>query len=184
MSTRTRTRRRAVIIAAVVLAVVAIVWALARGGDTPTLTGPYVPPSDRPTGVAPSPTLDPSPDVAPGAPGGIPDMSAMPTAGVPGLQGDGWTKQGGRHRVRISISSDAPMVFAGYRVPTARASDSAKAVSSFGATVTAWGYPDYAQAFVTSGPASRHTECTITVDGKVTEHRVAEGPYAYLFCQG
>lgn len=167
------------VIGAALLLVIVAAWALTRG-EKKTTAGPYVPPpsSSSTPGPEDQPTALVPPEAAPTG------FDGLPTQGVPGLEGDGFVSDGGRHSVVVSVTSDAEVVFAGYRVPTANKSDSAKGVRSLKGTATAFGHPDYAQVFVTAGPYSTRTVCTVTVDGKVTDRRVGEGPYAYLFCQG
>lgn len=180
-------RRRLWFLVAGGLLLVIVVAALLLGrDDRKTTTGPNAEPWS-------TDTLDPAPDqpkptalptALPTGKDGLPNLSGLPSFGMPGLTGNGFSHSAEPHQVTMKVSSNATMVYAGWRVPSADKSHGAKPSEGFNVTVTGYGPPDLAQIFVTAGPGGRRTECTITVDGKVTEHRVATGPYAYLFCQG
>lgn len=178
-----RRQARVLLILGAALLVFVLAWMLLARGEKATTTGPDAEPWSEETLDA-KPTPKPTPTALPTKAGGLPNMAGLPTAGVPGLSGNGITRNAEPHRVTVSVKSDAPMVYAGWRVPSGQKSGGGKASTGFTTTVTGYGPPDWAQIFVTAGPGSRRTECTITVDGRVTEHRVATGPYAYLFCQG
>lgn len=177
-------RPRWLLVAGAVVLVLLVAWLLLGRSDKQTTTGPNAEPWSTetldPTPDQPSPTALPT--GADGQPKG--GMAGLPTAGVPGLTGEGFTKDADPHQVTVQVTSNAPMVYAGWRVPSAGKKGGGKASEGFKVTVTGYGPPDWAQIFVTAGPGGRTTTCTITVDGEVTEHRVSKGPYGSLFCQG
>ncbi len=106
---------------------------------------------------------------------------------IPGLQGGSIYQYLPKHVVTMRVTSEAPIGTIGYIVPTSLRNSSGvvkKVQNSWGLTTTAYGDPDYAQLFVYAGPRGFPITCTITVDGRVTERRTTEGPYAQMICQG
>lgn len=106
---------------------------------------------------------------------------------MPGLQGGSVYQYLPKHKVTMKVTSSAPIGTIGYVVPTSlkQSSGIVKNVGgSWSLTTTAYGDPDYAQLFMQADARGHIITCTITVDGKVTEKRSTEGPYARLICQG
>ncbi|MCW2855916.1 MAG: hypothetical protein JWR52_1531 [Marmoricola sp.] len=109
------------------------------------------------------------------------------TLNMPGLQGGSVYRYLPKHHVVMTITSDQPIGTIGYEVPTSlhNSSGIVKNVGThWSLATTAYGSPDYAQLFMQAGARGFPVTCTITVDGRVTEHRSTEGPYGQLICQG
>jgi hypothetical protein len=191
-------------IAATIL-VLAVVVLLVRNPDKPT-EQPIAFPSGLPTA---SPTREPLQELPTAAATPSPSTAAQVQAAtkkafndlgkgltsglssgsidVPGLQGGSIYKYLPKHKVTMRITSEAPIGTVGYVVPTSlkQSSGIVKNVgTSWSLTTTAYGDPDYAQLFMAAGNRGYPVTCTITVDGRVTEHRSTEGPYGQLICQG
>lgn len=106
---------------------------------------------------------------------------------MPGLQGGSIYKYLPKHSITLRATSEAPIGTVGYIIPTSLHQNYgiAKNVqNAWSLTTTVYGDPDYAQLFVKAGARGFPITCTITVDGRVTEHRATEGPYGQLVCQG
>lgn len=106
---------------------------------------------------------------------------------MPGLQGGSIYQYLPKHRVTMRVTSAAPIGTVGYVVPTSLKNSSGvvrNVGGSWSLTTTAYGDPDYAQIFLQADARGNEITCTITVDGKVTEKRTTQGPYARLICQG
>jgi hypothetical protein len=169
-----------------VLLVIVVVWGMSgSSSDEPeTLGTPSASPSSLLTRepLTELPSASGSPTSVAGA------IAAFPSKGMGGLGlvGNGGTDGLPAHRVVITAGSDGPLV-AGWRIPTADGARSGKDMSlhtSFRHGATAYGRPDYAQLYAFVGQNSSTLWCTVTVDGRVTEHQVAHGPYGQVFCQG
>jgi hypothetical protein len=106
---------------------------------------------------------------------------------LPGLQGGSVYQYLPRHRIVLTVTSAAPIGIVGYVIPTSlkRPYGEVHHVGTgWSLTTTVYGGPDYAQLFMQGDQRGDPITCTITVDGKVTEHQTTEGPYARLICQG
>lgn len=176
------------------LVVIILVWGMSGGGSGAPAAEPTL-------GGAPSllatPTVTPrrSLTVLP-TPSGTPTsvdqvINGFPSAGMgtigPGLIGSGGANGLPPHRVVIEAGSDGPLLGVGWRIPTANGPRKGKDLSYknwFRHATTAYGKPDYAQLYTRVGPDSSVVWCTVTVDGKVTEHQEAHGPWGGVFCQG
>ena len=105
---------------------------------------------------------------------------------VPGYQGGSLYKFAPKHRITLQVTGDYPIGTIGWALlytdgPTSGTVKNAGRSWSMSRTV--YGEPDYARLFFASG-AQGKVRCRITVDGKVTEERSTEGPYAQMMCQG
>ncbi|MGA8986905.1 hypothetical protein [Aeromicrobium sp.] len=105
----------------------------------------------------------------------------------PGLGGEGGVKNLPSHRLTLSVTSNAPIGTVGYLVPTS--TDKSHGVvrdvdTSWSLSTTVYGRPDYGQIFTQAGAQGVRITCTITVDGKLTDQRSAQGTYSQGFCQG
>jgi len=174
-----------------VLVVVVLVWGMSGGSGTPsqpTLGGPSLAtPTATPTHILSA----------------LPTPSAVPTSTDDVLQaltaaGSGTSKStafgaGGSshgltpHRVVITAQSDGALMAVGWWIPFAdgeRKGADTSGSKTFTHGDHTYGDSDLARVLAYSGPDSKKTWCTITVDGKVTERQEAKGPYAEVFCQG
>jgi hypothetical protein len=109
------------------------------------------------------------------------------TIDMPGLQGGSVYKYLPKHKVTMTVVSEAPIGTIGYVVPTSLRNSSGvvkNVGSSWSLSTTAYGDPDYAELFMQAGARGFPITCTITVDGRTTEHRSTQGPYGQLICQG
>jgi hypothetical protein len=107
---------------------------------------------------------------------------------MPGLPGGSAYQYAPKHRILLSVSSNAPIGTIGYYIPYSpdHQSGTLKNVGHHWSLRTvSFGDPDYARIYLRSGanPASPIT-CTISVDGRVVTRKTTEGPYALLICQG
>lgn len=187
-----RNPKKAVALSALaVLVVVIIVWGASSRSDTPAaeptlgLPSPALPTTTPTRKLTALPTPSASPTSVGDAIAGFPS-SGMGIAAAGGA-GTGFSNGLPRHRVVISAGSDGPLGGVGWRVPTAdgdRVGRDTAPGSSFSHTSTAYGPPDYAQLYTYVGPESSKVWCTVTVDGKVTDHQEAKGPWGQVFCQG
>lgn len=110
-------------------------------------------------------------------------MGGMPS----GMAGSGFNRSLTRHHVVITAGSDSPLLGVGWRIPLAdgpRSGTAKSAGTSFRHAATTYGRPDYAQLYTYIGPDGKDVWCTVTVDGRVTDHREAHGPWGQVFCQG
>jgi hypothetical protein len=104
-----------------------------------------------------------------------------------GLQGGSIYQYLPKHRITARISSGSPIGTVGYVIPTSLKSSNGtvrNVGTNWSLSTTVYGDPDYAQLFMQSDSIGHPITCTITVDGKITEQRTTEGPYARLICQG
>ncbi len=192
-------RTMAVVAGCVTLVCLIAIWSLISPKDNGAdATGVPPEPSLTPLTELPSATPSASPSAKPGS--GIPKgASAAGFAGfgsgikggssmnMPGLQGGSYYKYLPKHRLDLSVTSEAPIGVVGYVIPTSLRSTSGTAKNvgtSWHLSTTVYGSPDYAQLFMQAGAAGYPLTCTIKVDGKVTERRSTEGPYGQLVCQG
>lgn len=186
-----------------ILLVLVVLWALLhKGGSTnpPTLGAPYpTVPSAAPVATLPTVTPSATPTVFGGLTKkdqnkalagfgkGFSSGLTSGTINMPGLQGGSVYKYLPKHHVVMTITSQAPIGTIGYVVPTSL-HNSSGIVKNVGLRwslgTIAYGNPDYAQLFMQAGARGYPVTCTITVDGRVTEHRSTEGPYGQLICQG
>lgn len=189
----------------VLLLVLCLLWALLHKSNPPSATEP----TSLGTPIASAPTRSPlqdlptiTPSASPTSLGGVTQQfnkalaqynkgltSGLKsgTLNMPGLQGGSVYKYLPKHHVVMTISSQQPIGTVGYVVPTSL-NNSSGVVKNVGThwslATTAYGDPDYAQLFMQAGARGFPVTCTITVDGRVTEHRSTEGPYGQLICQG
>jgi hypothetical protein len=171
-----------------VLVVVILVWGMSGGGspDKSTLGGP---PLATPTAM-PSHRLTvlPTPSAVPSAVGEVVD--GFPSGGLgssSGIGGGGYDKSLPRHRVVITAGSPDGMLGVGWRIPLGDGPRSGTMKSpgrSFQHSTVTYGEPDYAQLYAYVGPNASKVWCTVLVDGRVTDHRIATGPWGQVFCQG
>lgn len=172
-----------------VLCLVVLVWGVAGGrrASEPSTLG-------RPAPLA-TPTKSPT-----RALGGLATPSGSPTPvgqmvgsfpstamGEAGFAGTGFDRGLKPHHIVITAESDGPLAGVGWQMPTAdgpRGGKDAVGQRSFRHEATVYGGPDYAQLYTFDGPNSSWVSCTITVDGKVTDHQVAKGPWGQVFCRG
>lgn len=164
-------------------------WAGRDDDRTIIATPPVASPDASPTG-----TPTPSPSPAARATSSPPAIAPVGTAGGPvsgmglpaGLQGTGGVLELPRHRISMSARSDTAMRWVTHWVPTSpgKRVGQTTAVRSWSGSATAFGRPDYAQVWAYGAQATGFVECVIKVDGKVTAHERAEGPWAIAFCQG
>jgi hypothetical protein len=179
-----------------VLCAVILVWGMSGGSRSasadPTLGGPSL--------AVPTITPHRAPLTGLASPSGTPTSMAGGMAGFSssgfsssgssagsGLGGPGFHDGLPPHHIVISAGSDGPLLGVGWKMPTADGPRSGKDLSgrrTFRYSTTVYGKPDYAQLYTYDGPESSTIWCTITVDGKVTEHQVAKGPWGQVFCQG
>lgn len=106
---------------------------------------------------------------------------------APGIQGGSVFQYLPKHKITMTVTSSAPIGTIGYVVPTSLKQSSGvvrNVGTSWTLTTTAYGDPDYAQLFMQADARGNPITCTIRVDGKVSERRTTEGPYARLICQG
>jgi hypothetical protein len=92
-----------------------------------------------------------------------------------------------KHHIVLSVTSPGQIGTVGYLIPTSldKADGVAKHVgTSWGLQTIVYGRPDYARIFLQAGASGVPISCTISVDGRVTEHRATSGPYGQLMCQG
>lgn len=184
-----RNPKKAVALAAlIVVCVLGIVWVSSGGDDSPeseTLGGPALA----------TPTATPSERLTV-----LPTPSAVPTSigdALAGLEasdgafginpGSGSSKSLPKHHVVVKAVSDGELMAVGWWIPFAngpRKGGEAPKSKTFSHGDTTYGSSDLARILAYGGPNSRHTTCTVLVDGKVTEKQSAEGPYAEVFCQG
>lgn len=176
-------------VAGFVVLILGWIGLLGRSAPEPSTLGTATPGSDLPTAVTPTRTpLETLPDL--GSP--APEVTPTPTTGSfavpPGLTGTGYTHSLPQHRVVLTAGTDGQIYRLGWRVPLADGSrgdiSSTPKSNPFRHVSITYGAPDYAQLHILAGPYARRTWCTITVDGKVTDHREAKGPWASLYCQG
>ena len=114
-------------------------------------------------------------------------MSAFSTKGMGGVAAPGTHRGLPAHHVVLTAGSDGPLLGVGWWIPTAdgaRVGQQGKGSASFRHEATVYGAPDYAQLYTADGPASSTVWCTVTVDGAVTDHQVAKGPWGQVFCRG
>ncbi|MFL6157719.1 MAG: hypothetical protein ACJ72D_16615 [Marmoricola sp.] len=164
------------------------------GLPSSTPTGPLLPELSTTPTPATIPTTQAQSDAAIKAAlgkvgAGLPGTKGLQSGSLsaPGLQGGSVYKNLPRHKIVMRVTSDAPIGTVGYVVPTSL-NESSGIVRNIGKswslTTTAYGDPDYAELFMQAGTRGFPITCTITVDGRVTEHRSTEGPYGQLICQG
>ncbi len=185
-----------------ILLVLVVLWALLHHGGSnnpPTLGAPYPTlPSAAPVETLPTVTPTATPTTIAGVTKqynkalanfgkGFSSGLTSGTINMPGLQGGSVYKYLPKHHVVMTITSQQPIGTIGYVVPTSL-HNSSGIVKNVGLrwslATTAYGSPDYAQLFMQAGARGFPVTCTITVDGRVTEHRSTEGPYGQLICQG
>jgi hypothetical protein len=170
------------------LCVIVFVWGMSGGSDAPSATPTLGPPTSS---TAPSNPLTALPSPT-GSPSSVADaIAGFPAGGMgalgPGSAGEGFHNGLPAHRIVISAGSDGPLLGVGWRAPTADGARGGKDLSgaaTFRHAATVYGKPDYAQIYTYDGPESSTVWCTITVDGRVTDHQVAKGPWGQVFCQG
>jgi hypothetical protein len=120
------------------------------------------------------------------ATGGIGFSTSLAGLGTQGLPGGTLEKPLKEMHIRLSLSSDHPIGWLGWIVPTSKEAPVGKRTGvgrSWSMSTVGYGRPDYARLFFMSGPVGSVT-CTITVNGRVTEHRTTKGPYDQMMCQG
>jgi hypothetical protein len=172
-----------------VLVVVVLVWGMSRGSGTPsTLGGPSLAtPTATPTHIL---SALPTPSAVPTS---TTDVLQALTAGGSGTSktqafGAGGSSHGlTPHHVVVTAQSDGPLMAVGWWIPFAdgaRKGADTSGSKTFSHGDHTYGDSDLARVLAFSGPISKKTWCTITVDGKVTERQEARGPYAEVFCQG
>jgi hypothetical protein len=191
--------------AVVTLFVIVGVWKLAGGKShdqgpgaayAPLPTATAAPLTKLPSATtSATPTAKPTGSVEKAFAGGLKGLSTGGGGGsakggtlqMPGLQGGSMYKYLPKHHITLRVTSQQPIGTVGYIMPTSL-NESSGVRKNVG---TAWslnsivyGDPDYAQIFVQAGARGYPVTCTITVDGRVTEHRSTEGPYGQLVCQG
>ena len=168
------------------LLVVIIYWGQSSGSGSsgePTLGDPSLgaTPSEGPLSALPTPSASPT---------SVTDLMkslSSPGAGFAGPFATGTSHSLTRHHVVIQAHSDGPMMAVGWWIPLAdgkRKGADTSQTRTFRHADGTWGDGDLARILAYGGPYSQKTWCTITVDGKVTEHQVAKGPWAEVFCQG
>jgi hypothetical protein len=189
---RSNPKRAAAVSAVAVLAVVALVWGMFGGsgasGDslgTAPLATPTATPGSSLTGM-------PTPSTGTATPGG--GMTVLPGGGasagsffLPGLPGGSMWRNLPRHRLVMHVTSEGPIGTVGWYIPTSlrKLSGVEKNVQhEWRLTTTVYGGPDYGRIWLQAGSRGYPITCTITVDGRVTEQRSTDGPYARLLCQG
>jgi hypothetical protein len=188
-----RNPKTAAALAALVLLCVAVLaWGTTRGSDEPR---------DDPAGAAPlatptaSPTRPPLTALPEGSPtaaatGASTTLAGFPSTGMgamPGIAGEGFNDSLPRHQVVITAGADSPLAGVAWRIPLAKGARSGTEKSpgtSFSHAAVSYGQPDYAQLYTFVGPDGSHVWCTVTVDGRVTDHQEARGPWGEVFCQG
>jgi hypothetical protein len=176
-----------------VLVVIMVVWGMSGGSGSPsaepTLGGPSLAtptatPSHKLTALSsPSATAVPTTQSA--------LMAALENGGGSATStafGHGSSSHLAHHNVVVRAGSDSEMMAVGWWIPFAdgerKGGDGSKP-RTFRHADSTWGDPGtLARILAYSGPFSKKTWCTITVDGKVTERQEAPGPYAQVFCQG
>ncbi|HEX2895141.1 MAG TPA: hypothetical protein VHO29_14180 [Marmoricola sp.] len=187
---RRNPKKAAGLSALAVLCLVVLVWGVAggsgRNAEPSTLGAPS--PLATPT-KSPTRALD-----GLATPSGSPTPIGQMTGGFPssgmgaaGFAGTGFDRGLKPHHIVITAESDGPLAGVGWKMPTAdgpRGGKDAVGQRSFRHEATVYGKPDYAQLYTFDGPDSSWVSCTITVDGKVTDHQVAKGPWGQVFCQG
>jgi hypothetical protein len=168
---------------------VILVWGVTNGSGKadPTLgvTAPLATPTQAPPRSLTGPL---APSAAPTSVdqvvGGLPSTGM---GGISGVAGTGFNSGLKPHHIVITAESDGPLAGVGWKMPTAdgpRGGKDAVGARSFRHEATVYGPPDYAQLYTFDGPESSRLSCTITVDGKVTDHQEAHGPWGQVFCQG
>ena len=163
-------------------------------GDAPVAQPPLTPPLSSTDGLE-TPKADDAPEDETPADDTV-TVDAQVQAGLArlggplastGLGGSGGVQGLPRHELTLTISSAAPLGTVGYIIPTSL-NDNYGVVKNVGRTFSVstvvYGNPDYAQGFAQADARGNPVTCTVTVDGRVTERRSTEGPYAALFCQG
>lgn len=186
-----RNQKKAVALAALaVLCLVVLGWGLSGGSGTPsadpTLDGPSLAtpttsPTDRLT-VLPTPSAVPT-----SVKGVLQGLSATGTGAFGTSFGSGSSKSLPRHHIVLAARSDGDMMAVGWWIPLAdgqRQAGKTDPGREFEHADYTYGDADLGRILAYGGPTSRKTSCTVTVDGKVTEHQSARGPYAQVFCQG
>ncbi|MGO4258710.1 hypothetical protein [Marmoricola sp. RAF53] len=194
-------RTSAIIAGVVTLVCLVLVWSLISPkseDQSADALGVPAQPSLTPLTDLPSPTASPTATATPGS--GIPKGAGAGFAGfanggiqggstmnLPGLQGGSYYKYLPKHRLELSVTSEAPIGVVGYVIPTSLRTPTGvakKVGTSWHLSTTVYGSPDYAQLFMQAGARGYPITCTIKVDGKVTERRSTDGPYGQLVCQG
>jgi hypothetical protein len=200
---RARPKLTAALAGAAVLAVLTLVFVLASGGSKPSSKEPSDFGAPLPTAPTRSPvklpTTTPTPSTAAEyqkaaqdalqkfGSGFSSDALTSGNLSLPGFQGGSMYKYLPKHTLTMSARSEAPIGTVGYLVPTSlrHPNGIVKNVKTFWTlTTTVYGDPDYARIFLQAGARGYPITCTITVDGRTTEHRATEGPYGQLVCQG
>ncbi|UUW92009.1 hypothetical protein [Pimelobacter simplex] len=130
-------------------------------------------------------TVDPSAtDAGPG------DLFGGHTSGLgvpPGLQGAGDYSQLPKHTLTVRMSTAGTLGTVAWIIPTSVENHEGTAVvrgSTWSLTTTVYGNPDYAVVFAQQGRVDQPVNCTITVDGRVTERRSTKGAYSAMWCEG
>ncbi len=184
----------AALAALVVLCVAVLVWGTTRGSaepQDPAAGEPLATPTASPTRPPLTALPEGSPTAAPT--GAATTLAGFPAAGMggmgsmSGIAGQGFTDSLPRHQVVISAGADSPLAGVGWRIPLAKGARSGTEKSpgpSFSHSAVSYGNPDYAQLYTYVGPDGSHVWCTVTVDGRVTDHQEARGPWGEVFCQG
>jgi len=188
---RRNPKRVAALTAVPVLVAIAITWSVFGHAGPPSAgrslgAAPLAWPTTTPSsGLRAFPTSSSSATAEPTA---IPDAALAPTDfGSSGLSGTGFASSLAKHRVVLTAGADVPLQGVGWRIPLADGARSGTVkggAPSFRRAATTYGSPDYAQLYTYVGPDGSSVWCTITVDGKVTDHRVAKGPWGQVFCRG
>lgn len=174
-----------------VLCLVVLVWDFAggsgrtAGSSTLGAPAPLATPTTSPTrSLAGLATSSGSPTPIGQVVGG---GGAASGTGATGIPGTGFDRGLTPHHVVITAESDGPLAGVGWQMPTAdgpRGGKDAVGQRSFRHEATVYGTPPYAQLYTFDGPHSSWVSCTVTVDGKVTDHQVAKGPWGQVFCRG
>lgn len=117
-----------------------------------------------------------------GLPGSTRKWSSMP-----GLPGGSLYASLPKMHITLSVRSAAPIGILGYVIPTSQDHPSGKVTGvgrSWSLQTIGYGRPDYARIFLQANTIGTPITCTITVNGRVTEHSSTEGPYGRMMCQG
>lgn len=105
----------------------------------------------------------------------------------PGLQGAGDYSQLPKHKLTVTMSTAGVLGTVAWIIPTSVENHEGTAVvrgSTWSLTTTVYGNPNYAVVFAQQGRVDQPVNCTITVDGRVTERRSTKGAYSAMWCEG